>query len=129
MTPTLVDILTGNALALATLASETGGAEYAGAKVSMVAMLSLLAAQEAERAIAVRTAENAAIAALLGVAPPAPAELTIAALDAANAALRRALIDFHIAAEVRGDRATVRAVIALYRRMAEERQLVMPQLG
>ena len=129
MTPTLADVLTGNALALASLAGETGGIEFAGAKVSMVAMLSILAAQEAERAIAVRMAENAAIAAVLGVDAPTPGELSIAALDAVNADLRRQLVAFHIDVETRGDRAADRAVIALYREMATLRRLTMPQLG
>lgn len=129
MTPTLGDILTGNALALASLAEETGGAEFAGAKVSVVALLCLLAAQEAERAIAVRETENAAIAQLLGVAVPDVAEPTIAALDDINADLRRRLIAHHEAIERRGDVAADRAVVALYRRMAEGRLLVMPQLG
>jgi hypothetical protein len=92
MTPTLTDILTGNALALASLAEETGGAEFSGAKISVVALLSLLAAQEAERAIAVREAENAAIAELLGIEAPEVTEHSISALDAANAELRRRLI-------------------------------------
>ena len=129
MTPTLTDILTGNALALASLAEETGGAEFSGAKISVVALLSLLAAQEAERAIAVREAENAAIAELLGVAPADVAERTITALDAVNADLRRRLIAHHEAVEARGDAEADAAVLALYRLMAEGRRLVMPQLG
>jgi hypothetical protein len=129
LTPTLSDILTGNALALASLAEEKGGAEFSGAKVSVVALLSLLAAQDAERAIAVREAENEAIAGLLGISVPDVAEPTIAALDAVNADLRRLLIAFHEAAEVRGDVDADRAVLALYRQMAEGRRLVMPQLG
>lgn len=129
MTPTLTDILTGNALALASLAEETGGAEFSGAKVSVVALLSLLAAQEAERAVAVREAENVAIAKALGVAPADVAERTITALDAVNADLRRRLIAHHEAVEARGDADADRVVLALYRRMAEGRRLVMPQLG
>lgn len=129
MTPTLTDILTGNALALASLTEETGGAEFSGAKVSVVALLSLLAAQEAERAVAVREAENVAIAKALGVAPADVAERTITALDAVNADLRRRLIAHHEAVEARGDADADRVVLALYRRMAEGRRLVMPQLG
>lgn len=129
MTPTLTDILTGNALALASLAEETGGAEFAGAKISVVALLSLLAAEEAERAIAVRESENAAIAELLGIEAPEVPERSIMALDAANAELRRRLIAHHEAVEARGDADADRAVLVLYRRMAEGRRLVMPQLG
>lgn len=129
MTPTLTDILTGNALALASLAEETGGAEFSGAKISVVALLSLLAAQEAERAIAVREAENAAIAELLGIDIPAAPERSITALDAINADLRRRLIAHHEELEGRGDSAGDRAVLVLYQSMAAGRRLVMPQLG
>lgn len=128
MTPTLPDIMTGNALALASLATETGGAEFAGSKVSIVALLSLLAAQEAGRAAAVRMEESAAIAALIGEGAEV-GELTIAALDAVNAELRRKLIAWHEAAEARGDADADRAALALYRRMAELRRLEMPVMG
>jgi hypothetical protein len=123
VTPRLPDILTGNALALAGLATETGGAEFSGARVSVVALLSLLAAQEAARGPAAVLAENAAIAALIGANVPDGAP------DAANAELRRLLIAWHEAAEARGDAEADRAALALYRRMAELRRLEMPELG
>ncbi|WP_425229109.1 hypothetical protein [Sphingomonas sp.] len=135
MTPTTATILAGNARVIASLAGEEGGADYAGAKLSVVALLSVLAAQEAEAGAAVRLAENAAIAAVLtaarpdddgGADLPESAEPTIAALDAVNATLRRRLIALHEAVEARGDRACDAAILALYRRMAEGRMLVLP---
>ena len=125
MTPTTADILAGNARVIAGLASEESGPEFAGAKLGVVAMLSVLAAQEAANGAAVRVAENAAIRALLGE-PGADDDLTIPALDAANATLRRRLIAHHEALEVRG--ADDAAVLALYRRMAEGRMLVLPAM-
>lgn len=123
MTPTLQQILTGNAVAIASLAGETGGAAFAASRLTVVAMLGLLAAQEAERGVAVRVAENAMIAAVIGETA-ATDELTIAALDRVNAELRRKLIAYHAAVE--GDPARDAAVLALYRRMAEGRLLVLP---
>jgi hypothetical protein len=74
--------------------------------------------------------ENAAIAALLAKAgageSEAAADLSLAALDAANAALRRRLIAAHAAAEKRGDQALQTEILALYVEMAAARRL---QLG
>lgn len=135
MTPTLAQILTGNAVAIAGLAADPGGQEFAGARLTVIAMLSVLAAQEAERGAAARAAENVAIAAVLaeaaadhGCDPTAPevGAPTLTALDAANAELRRRLIALHEAVEARGDGARDRAILALYRRMAEGRTLVLP---
>lgn len=123
MTPATADILAGNARVIAGLAGEESGPAFAGAKLGVVAMLSILAAQEAASGAAVRVAENAAIRALLG-ADGEDDDLTVPALDMANAALRRRLIAHHEALAVRG--ADEAAVLALYRRMAEGRMLVLP---
>lgn len=125
MTLTAADILAGNARVIAGLAGQESGPEFAGAKLGVVAMLSVLAAQEAATGAAVRVAENAAIRALLGEGG-ADQDLTIPALDAANAALRRRLIDHHAALAARGEDDS--AVLALYRRMAEGRMLVLPPM-
>ena len=122
MTPTTADILAGNARVIAALASGEGGPDYAAARLGVVAMLGLLAAQEAATGAAVRAAENAAIRALLGD-PGTDADLTIPALDAENARLRRALIARHEAAGE--DDAEI---LALYRQMAEGRLLVLPAM-
>ena len=125
MTPTAADILAGNARTIATLAGESGGPDYAAARLGVVAMLSILAAQEAASGAAVRVAENAAIRALLGE-EGSDENLTIPALDAANAALRRRLIAHHAALEARG--ADDAAILALYRTMAERRMLFLPSM-
>ena len=123
MTPTTAHILAGNARVIAGLAGEESGPEYIAAKLGVVAMLSVLAGQEAANGTAVRAAENAEIAAVLGE-EVAAADLTIAGLDAVNAGLRRKLTAYHVAVEHDPERD--RAVLALYRRMAERRMLVLP---
>lgn len=125
MTPRTADILAGNARVIAGLAESAEGPEFAGAKLGVVAMLSVLAAQEAETGVAVRVAENRAIRAALGEAGE-DAELTMAALDAANAALRRRLIAAHAAAAPGS--AEDRAFVRLYGRMAAARMLVLPPM-
>jgi hypothetical protein len=125
MTPSAADILAGNARVIASLASEEGGADYAAARLGVVAMLSVLAAQEAATGAAVRVAENGAIRSVLGEAG-ADDDLTIHALDAENARLRRALIAHHEALEMRGE--DDGAVVALYRHMAASRMLILPAM-
>jgi hypothetical protein len=110
--------------------------EFMAGKVAVVALLSLLAAQEAERGVAARVTENAAIRALLNAAAGDYAvealtggdELSLAALDGVNARLREALIRLHEAVEERGDTARHHAILRLYARMAELRRLDMPPL-
>ena len=107
-------------------------------KVGLVALLSLLAAQETERGAAARVAENAAIRATLDAAAgdygldvaalPSTEALSFAALDRVNAALREALIRLHEAVEARGDRTRHHAILRLYVKMAELRRLDLPPL-
>lgn len=123
MTPTAADVLAGNARTIAALASENGGPDYAAARLGVVAMLSILAAQEAAAGAAVRVAENTAIRSALGE-EGRDDDLTIPALDAVNAALRRRLIAHHEALETAGR--DDRAILALYRHMAELRMLHLP---
>ena len=127
MTPTLPDILIGQAVALMTPMPPEAGGEYLAGRMGMLAMLAGLAAQEAERGPAARVWENGAIRALLakaGVAPDTADEnLAWSALDAANAELRRALIRLHEAAEDRGDRTLQIEILDLYRQMAKARRL------
>ena len=54
--------------------------------------------------------------------------LSLAALDAANARLRLALIGLHEAVEAKGDTARHHAILRLYARMADLRRLDMPPL-
>lgn len=125
MTPTTADILAGNARVIAGLADAAGGPEFTGAKLGVVAMLSVLAAQEAERGVAARVAENADIRTVLGESGD-DGDLTITALDAANAGLRRRLIALH--ERVEEGSARERELLALYRRMAAGHVLVLPAM-
>jgi hypothetical protein len=136
MTPTLGEILTGNARVIAGLATEDGGVTYASARLGVVAMLSILAAQEAEAGVAVRVRENRTISALLtDAAADYPivtsgeaeaGDLTLAALDAINATLRRHLMALHEAVEAAGDTRRDRAILALYCDMARAHRLTLP---
>lgn len=127
MTPTLPDILMGQAVALMTPMPPEAGGDYLAGRMGMVAMLAGLAAQEAERGSAARVWENGAIRALLAKAGSAPGErdvdLSWSALDAANAELRLALIRLHEGAEDRNDRALQIEILDLYRQMAAARRL------
>lgn len=133
MTPTLPEILRGNFIALATPATPEMAGDFMGARIGVIGMLNFLAAQEAERGTSAAILENRAIAALLASAtgyditvPAASDDLLPTALDSQNAALRRALIALHTAAEDRRDTALDTRILALYIIMAEGRKLVLP---
>jgi hypothetical protein len=127
MTPTLPNILTGQMIALVTPLPPEAGADYLAGRVGIMAMLSSLAAQEAERGAAAAAWENEAIAALLESAgAPAPAvepDLSLAGLGALNADLRRRLIAAHEAAETAADADLQIRILDLYRQMAAARRL------
>ena len=132
MTPTLTDILLGQAAAIAAPQPPEAGGDYMASRLGMVAMIATLAAQEAERGPAVRVWENAAIQALLtgagGAAVDAPdrEDFTWSGLDRKNAVLRRALTALHESAEARGDQALQAEILGLYVAMAEARRLDLP---
>lgn len=128
MTPTTAELLNGCVTAIATPPQAEDLALYFKGKLSLVALISLLAAQEAERGVAARVAENAAISAVLGDDAAPEGDLTVAALDAVNADLRRRLIALHAAVEQAGDRGRDAQILTLYRRMAELRELVLPPM-
>lgn len=140
MTPSLPDILVGNFLCVAEPPPPESAGEFMAGKVAVVALLSLLAAQEAERGPSARVWENATLRAVLLDAAPVYGEafaeaagavdgdFTLAALDRANATLRRALIALHEAVEAAGDTARDHAILRLYRDMAHARRLDMPPL-
>lgn len=138
MTPSLPDILVGNFMCMADPGPPEQQGEFMAGKVGLVALLSLLAAQETERGVAARVEENALIRAALveaatdyGLDPaawPATDALTIGALDGVNAALRRALIGLHEAVETRGDTPRHHAILRLYAKMADLRRLDLPPL-
>ena len=138
MTPSLPDILVGNFMCLAEPGPPEQQGEFMAGKVGLVALLSLLAAQEAERGVAARVEENALIRATLAEAAadyeldvaalPFTEAVTISALDRVNAALRAALIGLHEAVEARRDAARHHAILRLYVKMADLRRLDLPPL-
>lgn len=136
MTPSLPDILVGNFMCMIDPPPPEQQGEFMAGKVAVVALLSLLAAQEAERGLAARVTENAAIQAVLDEAVAdyevealgGTDDLSLAAQDAANARLRMALIRLHEAVEARRDAARHHAILRLYARMADLRRLDMPPL-
>lgn len=141
MTPKLTDILIGQAVAIATPQPPEASGDYMVARLGMVAMLSTLAAQEAERGPAARLWENKAISDLLAAAAGPYADVlgdglvlsgheaedkSWSGLDRANADLRRRLIALHVAVEARGDAALERRILELYVEMARARRLDLP---
>ena len=141
MTPSVVEVMRGCAVALTQPPSPDAGPDFFANRVGMIAMLANLAAQEAEHAAAAAVAENADIRALFAqamdhdgalggrlarAAQGGDTDLSLTALDAANARLRRLLIELHERVEDAGDAALDRAILALYVRMAQGRRL---QLG
>ena len=127
MTPTAPELLLGCVTALSTPPEAEDGMVYAMGKIGVAVILNVFAAQEGETGAAVRVWENAALREALGGAPDvSDGDVSLAALDAANAELRRRLIRFHEAAETRADDATDRKILALYRQMAARRLLHLP---
>lgn len=140
MTPTVPELLLGNFLCLMEPAPPESSGDFLQSRIGVTGMIAMLCAQEAERGIAARVWENGAIRAVLTAAASAHGQrfadaakdedrdLSLAALDQTNAALRRALIDLHMAAEQARDATLDTALRALYVKMADARRLDMPPL-
>lgn len=136
MTPTAQDLLNACIMTLATPPRPEDAGMFAAARLRLVALTNKLAALEAADAAAIRVRENAALRAILAEAGPphglaadklpGDGDYSIAALDTANAALRRLLIRLHEAAEQVSDRALDRKILKLYRDMAGWRELHLP---
>ncbi len=145
MTPNLPELLMGNLIAISTPPPPESAGEFAGGRIGVIGMISFMAAQEAEKGVAVRVAENRAIRALFadavkeGWAPSLASldalakgeddDLTLSGVDAANATLRRALIPLHAAIEdapgAEGRAREVR-ILKLLREGAQSRALSLP---
>ena len=138
MTPNVRDVLQGVAVALASPPTPEVGMIYAASRMGMVSTLTMLAAAEADRAAHDATAENADMRALFAeagaydddgalaaVARETDTDLSVPALDAANARLRRQLIALHERVEAAGDAAMNRQIVALYVRMAQIRRMAI----
>lgn len=140
MTPTVPELLLGNFLCLMDPPPPESSGDFLQSRIGVTGMISLLCAQEAERGIAARVWENGAIRALLIRSAPAygagfaeaavgeDTDLSLAAMDRANADLRRALIDLHIAVETARDAALDNEIRGLYVQMADARRLDLPPL-
>ena len=89
-------------------------------------MASPRAARAASRSARIRSCRRAVYHP--EIASIGPTDLSLEALDRANAALRRGLIALHEAVEAAGDLARHREIVALYGEMAEKRRLDLPPL-
>jgi hypothetical protein len=138
MTPNVRDVLQGVVVALSTPPSPEVGMAYLASRTGMVGTLAMLAAGEADRAAGDAIAENAAIRALFAeagaydqdgalaaAAKETDADLSVPALDAANARLRRLLIGLHERVEAADDVAMNRKIVALYVAMAQIRRMTL----
>lgn len=140
MTPTLPELLMGNFLCMIDPPPPEAMGEFMAGRVGVVAMISLLAAQEAERGTEARLWENSAIRAVLSksaidygerfrtASRGHDSDFGLTALDKANASLRRHLIALHEMAESRDDAKLHKEIIALYVKMAQARRLDLPPL-
>lgn len=140
MTPTVPELLLGNFLCLMDPPPPESSGDFLQSRIGVTGMISLLCAQEAETGIRARVWENGAIRELLVRSAPAhgarfaeaaageDTDFSLAALDRANADLRRALIDLHIAVETARDAALDTAIRGLYVQMADARRLDLPPL-
>jgi hypothetical protein len=138
VTPSVRDVLQGVAIALSTPPSADAGLAFDASRMGLAASLAMMAAAEAERAAAAAIAENADIRALFAeasahdpagelaaVARETDTDLSLRALDAVNARLRRALIALHERVEAANDAAFERKIVTLYVRMAAGRRLAL----
>lgn len=147
MTPTTPELLIGVLAAFAEPAPPESAGEFMAGRIGVVGMISLLAAQEAERGIATRVEENRAIRALFSrfnrnwdsalggqlswAARGGDGDLTLTALDAKNAELRRTLIALHAAVDTSGRPDTTPLqgeLLHLLKHMAELRALHLPPM-
>ncbi|HZC15677.1 MAG TPA: hypothetical protein VE309_02845 [Caulobacteraceae bacterium] len=144
MTPTAPELLGGCVVALATPPKAEEMGPFMAGTVGIAALLDMLAAQECATGSAARVWENAALRGLfaeaagaydarLGGALASSGEVTdgdysLAALDAANAELRRRLIRLHEAVEAARDAGFDRRILVLYRDMAARRELQLPPM-
>jgi hypothetical protein len=140
MIPTASDLLAGCIKTLAAPVPPEDAGLFMTARLRTAALLNRMVALECAQGAAVRVAENAAIRALIAQAGPRYAVLAqeaaaigdgdyaIETLDAANAKLRRLLIDLHEKAERAGDGVLDRKVLTFYRDMAVRRELALPPI-
>jgi hypothetical protein len=138
MTPTAPELLAGCAAALSAVPNAEDAGLFTATRLRTVATIDVLVAQECATGSAVRAWENAALRSLLVEAAAKygaayaeagsidDGDLSLAALDGANAKLRRLLIGLHEAVEAASDHKLDRIILAIYREMARRRELKLP---
>ncbi len=138
MTPTAPELLAGCAAALAAVPNAEDAGLFTATRLRTVATLNVLVAQECAASSAVRVWENTALRSVLAgaggtygavfaeAASIDDGDLSLTALDSANARLRRLLIRLHEAAEDASDHKLDRTILALYCEMARRRELRLP---
>jgi hypothetical protein len=135
MTPTVPELLNGCMLTLMTPPRPEDAGLFSAARLRLIALVNRLVALESADGAAVRVWENAALRALIAEAGPrhgvlpgdavetADGDYSLAALDTANARLRRLLIRLHEAAEQARDIELDHKILRLYCEMARRREL------
>jgi hypothetical protein len=135
MTPTVTELLNGCILTLATPPRPEDAGLFSAARIRLTALINKLVSIECADGAAARIWENTALRALIAEAGPkygvlpgteeetADGDYSLAALDAANAMLRRLLIRLHEAAELSCDTELDRKILKLYREIARRREL------
>ena len=119
-------------------------AGYGQGSATLTGVLLLMVGQEFNRASAVRLQENQAMRGLFGECAPTysgtlgaalkeaaaqgDSDITVAALDASNAALKKILIALHTAAEAAGDVALERRILGLLKEWADARMVYLPAM-
>jgi hypothetical protein len=137
MTPTAIDLLNGCIKTLAAPPRPEDSGMFATARLRTVALINRLVAIETANGTAARVWENAALRSLFAersttypavssAATIGDGDVSLKALDAANAKLRRLLIGLHEAAELAGDTKLDRTILMLYREIARRRELNLP---
>lgn len=138
MTPTAPELLAGCAAALSAVPNAEDAGLFTATRLRTVAIINVLVAQECVMGSAVRVWENGALRSLLIEAAANygaafaeagaidDGDLSLAALDGANAKLRRLLIRLHEAVEAASDHQLDRIILGLYRELARRRELKLP---
>jgi hypothetical protein len=119
-------------------------AGYGQGSATLTGVLLLMVGQEFNRAAAVRLKENQAMRALFGecsakysgklgvalkeAAAQGDPDITVAALDVSNAALKTTLIALQTAAEAAGDVALERRILGLLKEWADARMVYLPAM-
>ena len=138
----LSELLIGNAQALVVPPAEGAAGDYAAGMLGVVAMLCVLAAEEADGAAARQNAENREMRALFATAVQdgsagalrerldrltreGDGDLRLSALSDAGNKLRETLIDLHVQADESGNVGLDAAILHLLRRHATARRLTI----